>query len=208
MQLIILAGFLGSGKTSILLHLARYLAAKENFRPGALVIIENEIGTAGVDGKALGGQGYQVRELTAGCICCTLAGDLLATVDEIKKDLGPRWLLIEATGIAQHRIADLVRQHLGYGAPPPLTLALADAERWFELMDGLPMLISRQIEGADLVLINKSDLVAPETLAAVTAEVRALTGPETPSYPTSAVAEAASQEAWLAELWKCLVQHE
>lgn len=207
MRLIILAGFLGAGKTSVLLHLARFLGAKEGFRPNALVIIENEIGQAGVDGRALGGRGYEVRELTAGCICCTLAGDLVAALQEIQADLKPTWVLIEATGIAQHRIADVVRQSLGYGGPEPVTLAIADAERWAELMEAMPMFISRQIEGADLVLINKSDLVSAETLAQVSAEVGELVGPGVPCRRISAIADEASQ-LWLEDLWKSLTQND
>lgn len=207
MRLIILAGFLGAGKTSVLLHLARFLASKEDFRPNALVIIENELGQAGVDGRALGGQGYEVRELTAGCICCTLAGDLVAALKEIQADLKPSWVLIEATGIAQHKIADVARQGLGYSGPKPVTLAIADAQRWPELMEAMPMFISRQLEGADLVLVNKIDLVPPEALARVTAEISGLAGPSAPCYPVSAVADEASQ-LWLEEFWKSLTQND
>lgn len=207
MRLIILAGFLGAGKTSVLLHLARFLAGRASFRPNALVIIENEIGQAGVDGRALGGQGYEVRELTAGCICCTLAGDLVTALQEIRADLNPSWVLIEATGIAQHKIADVVKQSLGYSGPEPVTLAIADAERWSELMEAMPMFISRQLEGADVVLINKVDLVSPELLAQVDAQIKELVGAGTTCYQISAIANEASQ-LWLEDFWKSLTQHD
>ncbi len=168
MRLILITGFLGSGKTTALLSLARYLS--RDHEPREIVIIENEIGEANVDGRLLAETTYEVRDLTAGCICCTLSGQLLSALDEIRRDLNPQWLLVEATGLAHQTIADVVRQAVP--GLKPLSLVVVDAARWEELMENLPMLISTQVERADFVLINKIDAVSEEELSRVEDEVR------------------------------------
>ena len=70
MQRVVVSGFLGAGKTTLLLELAkRYTEA--GFK---IAIIENEAGQQGIDGAILSSAGYQVREIYAGCICCTMSG--------------------------------------------------------------------------------------------------------------------------------------
>ncbi len=69
MKLIVVAGFLGSGKTSLLLEIARHLVDDGR----TVAVIENEIGEVGIDGRLIAEQGLVVRELFGGCICCTLA---------------------------------------------------------------------------------------------------------------------------------------
>lgn len=172
MRLLITTGFLGSGKTTLLLRLAGLLSRETD--PRQIVILENEIGEANVDGLLMGQTQYQVRDLTAGCICCTLSGQLIAALEEIRRDLDPGWLLVEATGIAHQTIADVIRQ----SSPGlrPLSLVLVDAERWEELMENLPMLIAAQIERADLILLNKIETRTPEDLDRLEREVLELNG--------------------------------
>ena len=170
MRLIIITGFLGSGKTTVLLRLAGYLS--RDLTPEDIVIIENEIGEANVDGRLMGQSGYQVRDLTAGCICCTLSGQLMTALDDIRREIDPQWLLVEATGIAHQTIADVIRQSMP--GLTPISLVLVDAERWDELVEHLPMLIGTQVENADLILINKIESLPPPELDRIEAEVREL----------------------------------
>ena len=102
MRIIILGGFLGSGKTSVLLQLARHLVKRERATSGGVkvAIIENEVGDVGIDDKVLVNEGFSVKNLFAGCACCSLAGELVYSIRMIQKELNPEWLIIEATGIA------------------------------------------------------------------------------------------------------------
>ena len=75
MNVLILGGFLGSGKTTSLMQLAKYLVAtspaeKEN----KVMILENEIGQVGIDDEFLRSGGFQVSNLFSGCACCTVSG--------------------------------------------------------------------------------------------------------------------------------------
>ena len=75
MKIIILGGFLGSGKTTVLLQLAKYITSQ----PGKpqVVILENEIGEVGVDNQLLSGASFAVENIFSGCICCSGAVDLV-----------------------------------------------------------------------------------------------------------------------------------
>ena len=193
MKMILLTGFLGSGKTTAMLSLADYLS--RSYNPKSIVIIENEIGEANVDGALLAESAYEVRDLTSGCICCTLSGQLIAALEEIRRNLKPEWLLIEATGIAHRTIADIIGQSIP--GLKPFSIVLADAQRWAELMENLPMLITTQVENANVVLINKIDAVSPDELALVEEEVQEITS--CPCFKTSI------QNADLGGLWEKVV---
>ncbi|GHV57285.1 hypothetical protein FACS189460_3570 [Deltaproteobacteria bacterium] len=160
MRLILFTGFLGSGKTTALLSLAACL--NRDLPPKSIAIIENEIGAANVDGLLLAQSSYEVRDLTQGCICCTLTGQLLQALEEIERDIQPRYLLVEATGLAHRTIAEIIAA--SRPGRRPFSIALADASRWPELMDALPMLISSQLAQADLILINKAETASEEEL--------------------------------------------
>ena len=98
MRIIILGGFLGSGKTSVLLQLARYLVDKEKESSAEfkVAIIENEVGDVGIDDKVLVSEGFSVSNLFAGCACCTLSGELVYSIRNIGKELNPEWLIIDS----------------------------------------------------------------------------------------------------------------
>ncbi len=173
MNILIISGFLGSGKTSALLQLGGHLVRRcgGDGRIGVM-IIENEIGEVGVDDKLLRAQGLAVRELFSGCACCSSGGDLLADIRDIKEAINPDWILIEATGVAYPlQIKELIQACLGF---PVKILSLADAGRWRKLRAYMPHLIEAQLDGADCILLNKADLVDAPEADAIAAELRGL----------------------------------
>ena len=94
-DVVLIAGFLGAGKTTLLKNILQW--------PGDLsktAVLVNEFGKIGIDGELLDGFDTPVVELTNGCICCTLKGDLLKSVKEILDGFHPGRLFIEATGVA------------------------------------------------------------------------------------------------------------
>jgi G3E family GTPase len=170
LKILILGGFLGSGKTSVLLQLAQYLVQQY---PGSqmsqVAIIENEIGQIGIDDKLLRGNGYTVRDIFSGCVCCSLNSDLLSAVQEIKSTIDPEWLIIEATGVAfPDKIAESLFTNLGIAAQ---IVTLVDASRWQRIRMPLANLIEGQLNDAHLILINKTDLVEETVLREVEADL-------------------------------------
>jgi G3E family GTPase len=161
-------GFLGSGKTTVLMSLAEFLAKKEG--DGKIVIIENEIGDVNVDGQLLSGSSFETRDLTSGCICCTLSGELINALQDIQETIKPSWIFIEATGLAHQTIADVIGRALPQN--PPQSVVVVDSERWEELFDTIPFLLTAQVERADLIIINKIDSVDDDELQRIVNDVK------------------------------------
>lgn len=171
MQVLLFGGFLGSGKTSVIIQTARFIVRDcgEN-----LVIIENEVGEVGIDDKILTGEGLKVREIFAGCVCCQVTTDLLQAVQEIHEKINPRWLVIEATGLARPgNISALLDKYCRY-LTSMRTVVIVDATRWNELRDILENLVIPQVLSADTVLINKIDEVAEKSRQELTGEIRSI----------------------------------
>ena len=94
MNVLIFGGFLGSGKTTALMQLAKYIVrSSTSDKPNKVMILENEIGEVGIDDSFLRGGGFQVENLFAGCACCTVSGELVSAANSIKKEYDPSgWL--------------------------------------------------------------------------------------------------------------------
>ena len=153
MKIIILGGFLGSGKTTVLLQLAKYITLQPN-QP-QVVILENEIGEVGVDNQLLSGASFAVENIFSGCICCSGAVDLVEGVRKIAADYAPDWLLIEATGMAlPSSIREKLLMNFDFGFT---TLTIADASRWTRLLKVSPDFVDEQVGCADSVIITKID---------------------------------------------------
>jgi G3E family GTPase len=176
-----IAGFLGSGKTTILLEVARALTES-----GArLAVIENEIGEVGVDGGHVREQGLPVRELFGGCICCTLQVGLVDTLLEVRGTYAPDWVLIEPTGLAAP--GDVLGPVLAN--VPDLdvvrVLTIVDAPRWPMLLEVVEPLIVSQLASADVVAVNKIEATDEMTLPAMLEAVSVL-APAATVLPVSA----------------------
>ena len=94
-KVIILSGFLGSGKTTVLVRMIERLRQREgaDFR---IAIVENEIGSASVDSSIIQEAGYSVTEMLSGCVCCTLIGQLIPALSKLEEELDPHLVILEA----------------------------------------------------------------------------------------------------------------
>ena len=92
----VISGFLGAGKTTLIKKLLTGSLRKEK-----VVLLENEYGEIGIDGGFMKDAGITVTELNAGCICCTLAGDFQAAVDQLIDTYHPDRILVEPTGVGK-----------------------------------------------------------------------------------------------------------
>jgi len=169
MRILILGGFLGSGKTTVLMELADYLVRKGK----QVAILENEISTTAIDNQMIARRGFPVRTISAGCICCASSGVLLEDVHLVRREYGPDWLIIEATGMAYpDAIQNSLYQELGQR---PLVLTLVDASRWKRVLAAMRQFAVSQLQGAGAVLVTKIDTVEEETVREVICSVREYT---------------------------------
>ena len=195
MNLLCIAGFLGSGKTTMLLALARRMTEASL----SLAVVENEIGEVGVDGDVVRERELPVLELFGGCICCTLRTGLLSTLRALEAQYRPDWAIVEPTGLAAPGdIVTTIREFM-----PDIgeirVLTLVDAERWEILREVVEPLITAQIESADVVAVTKSDLVDDASLESVVVAVRCLNA-EAPVVPVAAPVGVAVQTLYEALL--------
>lgn len=155
MKILLFGGFLGSGKTSVILQTAKYLVQNKQ----TVAIVENEIGEVGIDDKVIAAQGLSVRGIFAGCVCCQITGDLVQAINEIHDSVKPDWLIIETTGLAiPSNIVDVIEKYC-HCYESLKTLVLVDAERWAELYEVTENFVVSQVRAADCLLINKIDLI-------------------------------------------------
>ena len=168
MNFLVVGGFLGSGKTSFILRLAHHMI--DDLGIEKIVILENEIGEIGVDDQVLRGAGYEVKGMFSGCVCCTRAGELPMNVRTIQRDMNPDWIIMEATGVA---FPQSIKDNLEHSIEQDVRVAcLADAQRWNKLLRPMEKLLPFQLAKADVILLNKCDLVDEETLRSVSESVR------------------------------------
>lgn len=158
MRVLVIGGFLGSGKTTTILGLGKYLGDKGY----KVAIVVNEIGEVGVDGDVISRYGFNTKEITNGCICCSLKMDMRYTVTTLHKNFNPDVLLIEPTGIA---FPNLIKEEVSRLDLPDTTFAplvtLIDGSRFKYLMKEMKHFSTRQIEDAEILVINKVDLIKP-----------------------------------------------
>ncbi|HXZ36767.1 MAG TPA: GTP-binding protein [Thermodesulfobacteriota bacterium] len=156
MEVLLVAGFLGAGKTTLI----RHLLTSPPKGLGKLALLVNEVGKIGLDGSLLSGLNVDVVELTSGCICCSIKTDFFKAVEEIYHQFAPSHLIVEPTGVAQPgEILDVLSQ-------PPLKdfcrvqgiVTIVDAG-FFKAREMLGSFYDRQILSADVILLNKIDLV-------------------------------------------------
>ena len=190
MKLIILGGFLGSGKTSVLIPLAKEMIAAEGGAADGktkVAIIENEIGQVGIDTAFTDDTGLFTTELFNGCVCCSIAGSLMDALVQLEEKMAPEWVILETTGLA--RPGDVVQQlHEYYDENLPITVFnILDSGRWLKLLNVVGTLIDDQLTASNYVLVNKIDAVDAETLEKVMESVVDKAKPGTKVYHISAV---------------------
>lgn len=189
-HVLIVGGFLGAGKTTLLLQLIRHIQETRG-TAYRIAVIENELGSVSIDADVIGETGYTVTNLLAGCICCTLLGELVPSMLKLVDEVEPHLIILEMTGIAT---PESIRETIDrYGGFETRTVSLADASRWARIRVPLHMLLERQLSGADIICINKIDLVDEEDFAAIHDEIRGM-NPTAPLIPISASGQVAATD--------------
>ncbi len=161
MHLIVVTGFLGSGKTTFIVKLAK-IAMEKGLK---VAIIVNELGEIGIDDQFMKELGFNVREILGGCICCTLVGDLVQTINKLQADYSPDVVIVEPSGAADPRnIVGALSMNPIESLRSKRQIALLDPLRMEMLITVVEPLIVSTIRQADLVLINKADTATAEQI--------------------------------------------
>lgn len=164
MQVNLIFGFLGSGKTTLVRHLLEERAGSQT-----MAVIVNEFGDVGVDGAILEGNNVDMIELTSGCLCCTLKGPLLNAVEELRDKAGVEHTVIEATGLAdpEEMVDSFSEPKLRSTIVVGPFVTVVDAAKFAVLREMLGDFYVSQIAQADVILLNKVDLTSEDQLEEV-----------------------------------------
>ena len=169
----VLTGYLGAGKTTLL---NRILTEKHGKR---YAVIVNEFGEVGIDNDLVVDADEEVFEMNNGCICCTVWGDLIRIIEGLMKRRGSfDGILVEPTGLADPApvaqtffVDEEVRRRTSLDA----IVTVVDARHLLaRLTDSAEA--KEQVAFADVIILNKIDLVDDEELAAVERKVRSING--------------------------------
>lgn len=167
MKIILISGFLGSGKTTTILNLARFLVRQ---RGDQVAVLVNEAGDIPMDGAVLTAGGNRVKEIFAGCVCCQVASSLVEAVREIEAGQDTDYLLIEPSGLADpKRIQTLLAR---VGQSTWRSIYIMDAPRFELLMKAARPSVTNGLEGASVVLVNKVDQVDASDLVKLGDSIR------------------------------------
>ncbi len=167
----VLTGYLGAGKTTLL---NRILSENHGKR---YAVVVNEFGEIGIDNDLIVESDEEIYEMNNGCICCTVRGDLIRVVEGLMKRPGQfDGILVETTGLANPApVAQTFFMDEDVRAKSRLdaVVTVADALNLLKRLDDAPE-AEEQIAFADVVLLNKIDLVSPAELANVERRIRAI----------------------------------
>ncbi len=122
---------------------------------GSVALLINEFGEIPVDTALVDRGEYAMREITGGCVCCSLKGKLIDAIAEIRDDLRPDYLLVEATGLAEPR--EIVEAVAALEGCIATGLLCVDPVQYLKFSGALSI-FDRQIAGAEVILLTKGDL--------------------------------------------------
>jgi G3E family GTPase len=167
----VLTGYLGAGKTTLL---NRILSEPHGQR---YAVIVNEFGEIGIDNDLVVGADEEVFEMNNGCICCTVRGDLVRIIDGLMRRKGKfDAIIVETTGLADPApVAQtfFVDDIVGAKTKLDAVVTVADAKWLRDRLTDAPE-AKNQIAFADVILVNKTDLVSAQELAEVEGRIRAI----------------------------------
>lgn len=167
----VLTGYLGAGKTTLL----NRILSEEHGRKYAVIV--NEFGEIGIDNDLVVGADEEVFEMNNGCICCTVRGDLMRILaDLMKRDDKFDAIIVETTGVADPApVAQtfFVDENVGKKTKLDAVVTVTDAKWLNDRLKDAPE-AKNQIAFADVILINKTDLVSPDELSEIEARIRGI----------------------------------
>lgn len=167
----VLTGYLGAGKTTLLNRILTQPHGKK------FAVIVNEFGEIGIDNDLVVNADEEVFEMNNGCICCTVRGDLVRIIEGLMRRKGKfDAIIVETTGLADPApVAQtfFMDENVGEKTKLDAVVTVADAKWLKERLKDAPE-AKNQIAFADVILINKTDLVTPDELRDVEARIRGI----------------------------------
>ena len=158
----VISGFLGAGKTTLIKKIFETVLKNEK-----VVLIENEFGEIGIDGSFLKESGIQIKEINAGCICCSLVGDFSTSMKEVIDTYHPERIIIEPSGVG--KLSDIVNAVLELKEDIQLNIlaTVVDGVKTKMYLKNFGEFFNNQVEAANTIVISKTDKMTEEKVLEV-----------------------------------------
>lgn len=165
----IFSGFLGAGKTTLIKKLLT-----EGIYSRKTVIIENEFGQVSVDGSFLKEAQVQVKEISAGCICCSLSGDFYNAINEVIKTYSPDRIIIEPSGVG--KLSDVIAvvkdKELKDKLNLNMIITVVDAVKYEMYAANFGEFYKNQISNCKTVVISRTQKLPKDKLVKITEDIK------------------------------------
>ena len=158
----VISGFLGAGKTTLIKKIFETVLKNEK-----VVLIENEFGEIGIDGSFLKESGIQIKEINAGCICCSLVGDFSSSMKEVIETYHPERIIIEPSGVG--KLSDIVDaiNDLDEDVSINILATVVDGVKTKMYLKNFGEFFNNQVEAANTIVISKTDKMTEEKVLEV-----------------------------------------
>jgi G3E family GTPase len=179
-DLTVIGGFLGAGKTTLLNRLLRDAGDRR------LAVLVNDFGAINIDAELVAAHDGAMVRLENGCICCSVGGDFIGALALLRDgDDPPEHVVVEASGVADPGAIAVLGDMPGYRRDAAVVVADAETVRARAEHEATRHQVVGQLRAADLLVLNKTDLVEPAALADTRAWLREIAGPSTAIVETA-----------------------
>lgn len=169
----IFSGFLGAGKTMLIKKLI-----SENLYNENIVIIENEFGEIGIDGSILRRSNIEVKEINAGCICCTVSGDFKNAIEEVINKYKPSRIIIEPSGVG--KLSDIIKvfkdSKLKLDIALNLIITVVDVLKYETYITNFNEFYKDQILNATTIILSRTQNSSADKVEKVITAIRKING--------------------------------
>jgi G3E family GTPase len=172
--LTVIGGYLGAGKTTLLNHVLRDAGDRR------LAVLVNDFGAISIDAELVQSRDGELLSLANGCICCAIGGDFIAALARLRDvDEPPEQVVVEASGVADPAQIAIFGDMPGYRRDAVVVVVDAETVRSRAAGEHTGHQVLRQLRAADLLVLNKVDLVQGAVVAELRAWLREIAGPST-----------------------------
>jgi G3E family GTPase len=172
--LTVIGGYLGAGKTTLLNHVLQDAGDRR------LAVLVNDFGAINIDAELVQARDGEMLSLTNGCICCGIGGDFIAALARLRDvDDPPEHVVVEASGVADPAQIAIFGDMPGYRRDAVVVVVDAETVRARAADEHTGHQVLRQLRAADLLVVNKTDLVEATAVAGLHDWLRGVAGPST-----------------------------
>lgn len=170
MKIDIISGFLGAGKTTLIQKLINEELCKEK-----IAIIENEYGEIAIDGAILSDGEIEVKEITSGCICCSIKGDFKDSIKEVIDRYNPDRVIIEPSGVAKFsEVISSIKEAKLNNAEINMKITTVDAQNYKSYINNFGEFYKNQIAAAELIILNRTESMNPSEVDEICDGIKAV----------------------------------